>query len=204
METGARRFEPETVMISSVPDGPKKKYEGRILIDVAKELREEPVQTLLRLLQSGHGGVQMVQFSLSEDDIRRVMCHPAVGIGSDGWTLHPSAGGKPHPRSYGTFARVLGRYVREEGVLSIEEAVHKMTWFPAQRLREEGLGRIAPGCIADLVVFDPAKISDRATFEEPHRYCDGVYYVVVNGKIVLDCGVDTGVRAGRVLRRGKL
>jgi N-acyl-D-amino-acid deacylase len=144
----------------------------------------------------------MIIFGMSEDDVRRVMRHPAVAIASDGWTLNPAAGGKPHPRSYGTYARVLGHYVREEGVLRLEEAVRKMTALPAQRLRRYDLGLIRPGCRADLVVFDPDRVADRATFADPHQYCDGVTHVMVNGQLVIESGQDTGAAAGRVLRRG--
>lgn len=200
---GAREFDPEAIMISSVPDGPTKAYEGRMLTEIAAERNEEPVDAALHLLESGGGGVQMIIFSVSEEDVRRVMRHHAVAVASDGWTLSPSAGGRPHPRSYGTFARVLGRYVREDGVLGLEEAVRKMTSLPSQRLRRFDLGLIRPGFVADLVVFDPERITDLATFHDPHRYCTGVAHVIVNGQMVIENEVDTGARAGRVLRRGE-
>lgn len=201
LSSGAREFDPEAIMISSIPDGPCKVYEGRMLTEIAADRGEDPVDAALHLLESGRGGVQMIIFSMCEEDVRRVMRHPAVAIASDGWTLSPSAGGRPHPRSYGTFARVLARYVREDRVLSLEEAVRKMTSLPAQRLRRYDLGLIRPGCAADLVVFDPDRITDLATFHDPHRYCAGVAQVVVNGQVVIENAVDTGTRAGRVLRR---
>lgn len=201
--SGAREFDPEAIMISCVPDGPSKVYEGMMLTEIAAGRDEDPVDVALHLLESGRGGVQMIIFAMSEEDVRRVMRHSAVAIASDGWTLSPSAGGKPHPRSYGTFARVLGRYVREDGVLGLEEAVRKMTSLPAQRLRRYDLGLIRPGCVADLVVFDPERITDLATFHDPHRYCAGVAHVIVNGQMVIENEVDTGAMAGRVLRRGE-
>lgn len=201
--SGARDFDHKAVMISRIPDGPNKGYEGRMLTEIASDLGKDPVDAALHLLESGRGGVQMIIFAMSEEDVRRVMRHPAVAIASDGWTLSPSAGGKPHPRSYGTFARVLGRYVREDGVLGLEEAVRKMTSLPAQRLRRHDLGLIRPGCAADLVVFDPERIADLATFCDPHRYCTGVAYVIVNGQVVIENEVDTGAAAGRVLKRGE-
>jgi N-acyl-D-amino-acid deacylase len=137
---------------------------------------------------------------MAEDDVKRVMRHPAVAVASDGWTLNPKAGGKPHPRSYGTYVRVLGKYVREEKVLGLSEAVRKMTSLPAQRLRRFDLGLIRPGCIADIVVFNPDTVIDKATFQNPHQYCEGVNYVMVNGQMVLENGEDTGVNAGKVLR----
>jgi N-acyl-D-amino-acid deacylase len=145
----------------------------------------------------------MITFSMSEDDVRRVMRHPSVAVASDGWTLSPDAGGKPHPRSYGTYVRVLGHYVRREGVLSLEEAVRKMTSLPASRLGRSDLGRVAPGCQADLVVFDPETIEETATYENPHQFCRGVDQVIVNGHLVIENGDDTGAAGGRVLRRGQ-
>lgn len=197
-----REFDPAGIMISAVPDGSHKPFEGMMLADIAAARGEDPIDTALHLLERERARVQMVVFAMAEDDVRRVMRHPAVAIASDGWTLSPHAGGKPHPRSYGTYARVLGRYVREHGVLSMEEAIRKMTSLPAQRLGRYDLGLIRPGCAADLVVFDPARVVDRATFEDPHRFCEGVLHVTVNGRIVIDDGRDTGAAAGRVLRRG--
>ncbi len=198
---GEREFDAEAVMISRVPEGPMKEYEGRMLTEIAAARGEDPVDAALNILEDGRGGVQMIAFSMSEDDVRRVMRHPAVAVASDGWTLSPAAGGKPHPRSYGTFVRVLGRYVREDGVLRLEEAVRKMTSLPSQRLRRYDLGLIRPGCAADLVVFDPDRVCDLATYHDPHRFCAGVEHVIVNGQIVVEHGEDTGARAGRVLRR---
>lgn len=197
----AREFDSESIMIASVPDGVDRGYEGLMLTEIAAMRGEHPADTTLHLLETGRGGVQMIIFSMSEDDVRRVMRHPAVAIASDGWTLSPAAGGRPHPRSYGTYARVLGKYVREEGVLSLEEAVRKMTSLPAQRLRCDDRGLIRPGCAADLVVFDPERVADRGTFQAPHQFCEGVLYVAVDGQIVIEQGQDTGARTGRVLRR---
>ncbi|MDR7495679.1 MAG: D-aminoacylase [Armatimonadota bacterium] len=198
---GEREFEPEAIMISALPPGPDSACEGMMLTEIAAARGEEPVDAALGLLERHRGAVQMVVFSMSEDDVRCVMRHPAVAIASDGWTLAPEAGGRPHPRSYGTYARVLGRYVREEGVLRLEEAVRKMTSLPARRLGRRDLGLIRPGCAADLVVFDPDRVADLATFQEPHRFCAGVSHVVVGGQLVIEDGRDTGARAGRVLRR---
>ena len=195
-----REFDAAKILISAVPDGPNKRYEGMVLEDIAAERAIRPAEAALHLLEREGGYVQMVVFSMSEDDVRRVMRHPAAAVASDGWTLDPQAGGKPHPRSYGTYARTLGKYVREEGVLSLENAVRKMTSLPAQRLRAFDRGLIRPGTVADLVVFDPDRITDRATFENPHRFCEGVSHVAVAGELVIDEGEDTGAAAGRVLR----
>jgi N-acyl-D-amino-acid deacylase len=200
LSAGPRELDLSAIVISAVPEGPNKAYEGMRLADIAAARGEDPVETALHLLETERGGVQMVVFSMAEEDVRRVMRHPAVAIASDGWTLSPAAGGRPHPRSYGTYARVLGKYVREEGILRLEEAVRKMTSLPAQRLRLFDRGIIRPGAAADLVVFDPERIEDRATFEAPHQFCAGVSYVVVCGQMIVEDGQDTGLAAGRVLR----
>jgi N-acyl-D-amino-acid deacylase len=196
-----REFDPTTILISFVPAGPNKRFEGLMLTEIGAALGCEPVDAALALLEQEGGGIQQVIFGMSEDDVRRVMRHPAVAVASDGWTLDPAAGGRPHPRSYGTYARVLGRYVRDEGVLSLEEAVRKMTSLPAQRLRCFDRGLIRPGAAADLVAFDPDGVADVATFQAPHQFCAGVDWVVVNGQVVIDGGRDTGAGAGRMLRR---
>ncbi len=201
--TRGRGIDPETVMISSIPEGPNKIYEGKMLTAIAAQRGQSPAASALDLLKSESGGIQMITFAMAEEDVRQVMRHPAVAIASDGWTLSPEGGGKPHPRSYGTFARVLGKYVREEKVLRLEEAVRKMTSLPAQRLRRFDLGLIRPGCLADLVVFDPLRVAERGTFADPHQYCEGVEHVMVNGQFVIEGGTDTGAAAGKVLKRGQ-
>jgi dihydroorotase/N-acyl-D-amino-acid deacylase len=122
-------------------------------------------------------------------------------IGSDGRLVTPGEG-HPHPRWYGTFPRVLGHYVRERGVLTLEQAIHKMTGLPARRLRLAGRGVIAQGAVADLVLLDPAAVRDRGTFGDPHQYPDGIVVVLVSGVAVVDGGRLTPARPGRVLRRG--
>jgi N-acyl-D-amino-acid deacylase len=200
MTHGESEFSADTIMISFIPQGDNKHYEGKMLSEIAAERGEPVLETAFHLLVTEPKGVQMITFSMAEDDVKRVMRHPAVAVASDGWTLNPKAGGKPHPRSYGTYVRVLGKYVREEKVLGLSEAVRKMTSLPAQRLRRFDLGLIRPGCIADIVVFNPDTVIDKATFQNPHQYCEGVNYVMVNGQMVLENGEDTGVNAGKVLR----
>jgi N-acyl-D-amino-acid deacylase len=144
----------------------------------------------------------MILFQLDEGDLRRALAHPYVMIGSDGSSLATDgelASGKPHPRSYGTFPRVLARYAREQTLLSLEEAVRKMTALPAQRLRLSDRGVLAVGAKADIVAFDPDRVQDLATYEEPHRYPVGIDYVLVNGRVVIDGGAHTGVLPGRIL-----
>jgi N-acyl-D-amino-acid deacylase len=198
--TPRRDFEPDTFMIASVPAS-RPGLVGRTLSQIAAARRAEPADVMLDLLAEHGAGVQVVIFAIGEDDIRRVMSHPEVAVASDGWTLHPGAGGCPHPRSYGTFTRVLGHYVREKGVLTLTEAVRKMTSLPARRLGLADRGMLRPGCMADLAVFDPATVTDRATFTSPHQFCEGVPHVFVNGIQVISYGRDTGLPTGWVLRR---
>jgi N-acyl-D-amino-acid deacylase len=145
----------------------------------------------------------MILFQLDEADLRRALVHPRVMIGSDGSALAPYGElgeGKPHPRSYGTFPRVLGEYVREQRVLPLAQAVHKMTGLPARRLGLTDRGVLRPGARADVVVFDPRRVADRATYEAPHRYPDGIEHVIVNGRLVVRDGEHTGSLPGRLLR----
>ena len=145
-----------------------------------------------------NGGARAIYHAMDEGDVERIMRHPATAVGSDGGVSVFGAG-VPHPREYGTFARVLGRYVRERGVLTLEEAVRKMSGATAARLGLQDRGLLREGFFADVAVFDPGRIIDRATFEDPHRYADGVEYVLVNGILVVDGGAHTGARPGRVL-----
>jgi N-acyl-D-amino-acid deacylase len=145
------------------------------------------------------GGASMIYHVLDESDVQRIMRHRWTAIASDGRLSRPGAG-VPHPRAYGTFPRVLGRYVRELGVLTLEDAVRKMTGLSAARMGLSDRGRVADGLMADLVVFDPATVADQGTFAEPHQYPTGIEYVIVNGQVTVDKGAMTPIRAGRVLR----
>jgi len=148
------------------------------------------------------GGCSAIYHAIDEDDLVRIMRHPATMIASDAAPGVPVFGRNvPHPRAYGTFARVLGLYVREKKVLTLEEAVRKMSGFPAARVGLMDRGIVRPGMKADLVVFDAATIVDKATFEKPHQYAEGVSAVLVNGQVALENGRATGARAGRTLRR---
>jgi dihydroorotase/N-acyl-D-amino-acid deacylase len=178
---------------------------GKSLADMARESgREATVETAadiaIELVEGGN--CQGVFHSMSEDDVRRVMAHPFAMIASDGGVPEPGRG-MPHPRSYGTFARVLARYVRELGTLTLPDAVRRMTYAPAARLGLRDRGVIRPGAVADVTVFDAGTIRDEATFGDPHRYATGVRHVFVAGRWTLRDGEPTGVRAGRTLRRGR-
>jgi N-acyl-D-amino-acid deacylase len=135
---------------------------------------------------------------MDEADVQRVVAHPLCMIGSDGI---PSPTGKPHPRLYGTFPRVIAKYVREARLFSLEEAVRKMSGLPARRFKLGERGELREGWAADIVAFDPGTIADTATYEDPRRYPDGIDCVIVNGEVAGEAGKQTNVRAGRVLRR---
>ena len=144
------------------------------------------------------GGCQGIFHAIGEEDLERILQHPATMIGSDGEI--PTFGrASPHPRSYGTFVRVLGVYARERKILTLQDAVRKMTAFPAQRLGLLDRGLVRPGMKADLVVFDPARVRDLATFEKPHQYAEGISHVLTNGQVVFEAGAMTSARPGVVL-----
>ena len=181
----------------------KTDLEGKTLRDWAVERGLEPTPLSgARLVIEAElaGGANAIYHVLDEADVRRIMRHPQTMIASDGRLSRPGDG-HPHPRAYGTFPRVLGRYVRVERVLSLEEAVRKMTGMPAARLGLDGRGTIIAGSFADLVVFDPETVIDQATFAEPHQYPLGIDHVVVNGVVSVDGGRYVDAKAGRVLRR---
>ena len=151
-----------------------------------------------RLLREEENAVVAVMFVMDEGDVQRVLQHPHCMIGSDGL---PSPTGKPHPRLYGTFPRVLGRYVRDEGLLSLEEGVRRMTSLPAQTFGLAERGEVREGYWADLVVFDPDAIADTGTYEDPRQYPLGISHVLVNGQLVVEDAKPKHVPAGQVLAR---
>lgn len=175
---------------------------GMSIPDAAQKLvgsndLEAQLETMRRML--GAGGASMVYQFMAEDDIDRILRHPHVAIASDSG-LNVMGQGVPHPRGYGNNARALGRYVRERKVVSLEEAIRKMTSLPADQFGFADRERLAAGQAADVVVFDPARISDRATYEQPHQYPDGIVAVIVNGVPALQEGAHTRARPGKVLR----
>ena len=172
--------------------------EGRHLAEIAASRGVDPVDCMMDLLLEQDGGVSIVFFHMAEADVDQVVRWDRALIASD--SLHDQAT-KPHPRLYGTFPHILAKYVREKGLLTLEEAVRKMTSFPARRFRLGKRGLIAPGYAADLVVFDLEKISDRATYDEPKRFPEGISRVLVNGVVAVESGVHLGVSAGRVIER---
>jgi len=189
------------VLVAAMQQPENKQYEGKRMDEVAKMMGKDPLDALCDLLISEGGSADAVYFGMSEQDVRLAMQQPWVGIGSDGSAVTPEMTfvGKPHPRFYGTFPRVLGYYVREQKVLTLAEAIRKMTSFSAQINGLTDRGLLRPGMAADITVFDPNAVADKATFEDPLRYSVGIDYVIVNGTIVLNKGQHTGAKPGRVL-----
>ena len=176
---------------------------GKTLAEVAAARGTPPAETAMDLVVEDGTRVGAAYFTMSEDNLRREIALPWVSFCSD--SDAPSAEGRflqwsSHPRAYGSFARLLGKYVRDEKVISLEEAVRRLTSLPVQNLRLQRRGLLEPGFFADVVVFDPARIEDHATYDDPHRYATGVEHVAVNGTLVLRDGQPTGALPGRVVR----
>ena len=191
----------DDIQIAGVAGESNRRWEGRRIGELARARGVPGVEACLDLVLEEEGRVRMVNFVMDEEEMRRVLAHPLTMIGSDGSAIAPDwAEGKPHPRSYGCYPRVLGRYIREEKLFSLETAIHKMTGMPADQLGLAERGRLKIGYAADVVVFDADKIVDRATFDDPHQFPDGVEAVVVNGELVVHQGEHLGARPGKVLR----
>jgi len=179
---------------------PNKKYEGMSISQIAKLRGEaDPVDTCLALMAEEGGTIAGIFHTMSEADVRMVMKQPWVAIASDGSALNLDEEGVPHPRSFSTNPRVLGHYVRDERVLTLEDAVRKMTTLPAQILGLRDRGQVREGLAADLVIFDPAAVRETNSFEQPKSYPAGIPYTIVNGVVVIDGGKHTGARPGRPL-----
>ena len=192
----------EGMLLVSLSNPKYTQFEGKRMSEVIRALNKPGIDVLFELLENNNGSVPTVYFHHAEDDMRYAMKQPWVSIGSDGTAVTetgPLAAGNPHPRYFGTFPRVLARYVREEKLISMEEAIRKMTSANAAKVRQYDRGLLRAGMAADVTVFNAATIVDHATYEKPHQYATGVEYVVVNGRVVLDRGVHTGARAGVIL-----
>lgn len=194
-----------SVLISSVRTDKNRSCEGRNLSQIAEERGRPASETVLDLLEEEETGVSMVQFAMCEEDIATVMQSANTMVGSDA-SARAITGehvtGKPHPRAFGTFTRVLGHYVREKHVIPLETAIRKMTSMAAKKLGLKDRGVISVGNWADIVVFDADKVKDTATYGNPHQRSTGIEYVFVNGKLAVEHGDLTGELAGKVLRRG--
>ncbi len=188
----------EGIVMGRAGSEQNRKYEGMRLSEIAKQRGDaDPADTCLTLMAEDGGRISGMFHTMSEDDVRLVMRQPWVSIASDGSAINLAAPGVPHPRNYSTNARVLGYYVREQRVLTLEEAVRKMTTLPAQILGLRDRGQLREGFAADVVVFDPARVGETNSFEKPKSYAQGVDFVLVNGVLVIDKGEHTGAKPGR-------
>lgn len=194
---------PEKVLLIAFKNPTLKPLTGKTLADVAKLRGKSPEETAMDLVVEDGSRVGTVYFLMSEDNVRKEAGLPWVSFGSDEGSYAPHGvflKSNPHPRAYGNFARLLGRYVREARIIRLEEAVRRLTTLPAENLKLDRRGALKPGHFADVVVFDPAKIQDHATFDNPHQYATGMMHVFVNGTQVLKNGEHTGAKPGRVVR----
>lgn len=194
--------EAENVLILRVTAEENRKWQGRTLAEVAAARGTGPVETAMDLIASDRSRIQAAFFSMSEENLRAALRRPWVGICSDSASMAPEGAflrAPVHPRAYGSFARVLGRYTRDEKVLPLADAIRRMSGLPAATLGLSGRGVLREGAYADIVVFDPATVADRATFSDPHQLSAGVSEVLVNGKVTVSGGAFTGELAGRAL-----
>jgi N-acyl-D-amino-acid deacylase len=192
----------DRVRIATVKSPQHKEFEGLNLAEAARRLNTSPAEAALELLLREEGAVKMIFFGMCEEDVIRIMRHPRTIFCTDGRATAnygPLSAGKVHPRYYGAYPRILGHYVREKGVLPLEEAVKKMTLLPALKLQVKERGLIKEGYHADITIFDAENVLDLATFEDPHRYPRGIEHVLVNGTVVVSHGEHSGKLPGRVL-----
>jgi N-acyl-D-amino-acid deacylase len=192
----------ENIILSYTQNGPDKHFEGKSLAEMGKETGRNPYDITFDLIANDPNAI-MVDFYASDEDLERIIRHPEVLICTDMWTVAPEGpvtGGTPHPRAYGSFPRVLSTYVRQKRILSLEQAIHRMTGKTAKRVGLSDRGIIREDAHADVTIFDPETIQDTATFDSPAQYPNGILHVVVNGKIAVENGKHTGVAAGKILR----
>lgn len=199
----AEMIPPEDILLVSFRNEELRPLTGKTLAEVSRMRSTSPVVTAMDLIVEDDSRIGTVRFTMDEDNVRRKIALPWVSFCSDSASMAPEepfTNDQPHPRAYGSFARLLGKYVREEGILSLEEAVYRLSGFPAFNLRLVDRGRLAPDYFADIVVFDPQTVIDRATFEEPHQLATGVQHVFVNGEQVLRDEQHTGAMPGRFVK----
>jgi N-acyl-D-amino-acid deacylase len=193
---------PDRLLLASFKTEKLKPLTGKTLAEVAKMRGKDPVETIMDLVLEDRSRIGTIYFLMSEENIKKQIRQPWVSFGSDAASIAPEGvylKSSAHPRAYGNFARLLGKYVRDEKVISLAEAVRRLSGLPATNLGLEERGFLKPGMFADVIVFDPQTIADRATFANPHQYAVGVRHVFVNGVQVLKDGEHTGAKPGRAL-----
>ena len=194
---------PAGVLIGSVVNKDLESFQGKRVSEIAAAQNKDPLEALFDLILADHGQTGAIYFMMSEADLRAAMQAPFVSFCTDSGARAldgPLAGAKSHPRGWGSYPRILGRYVRDERLLTLEQAIHKMTGMPASRVGLKDRGLIKEGMYADLTIFDPRTVIDRATFEVPNQHPEGIKFVIINGRINVDNGQRTTILSGRVLR----
>jgi N-acyl-D-amino-acid deacylase len=193
---------PDKILLAGFKSEKLKPLTGKSLAEVAKMRGKDPIETIMDLLSEDESRIDAMYFLMSEENVRKELAKPWISFGSDEASQAPEGvflKSNPHPRAYGNFARVLGKYARDEKVLTLPEAVRRLSALPATNLGLDHRGFVQEGMFADVVVFDPATIADRATFDKPHQYAVGMKHVFVNGVQVLKDGEHTGAKPGRAL-----
>jgi len=194
---------PDRVLVIGFNTDSLKYLQGKTLSEIASMRGKSPEETVMDLVIDDGSNVSAVFFSMSEDNLKKQISQPWMSFGSDGKSMAPEGvflKSATHPRAYGNFARLLGKYVRDEQVITLEEAVRRLTTLPANNMKIERRGALKEGYYADVVVFDPAGIQDHSTFEDPHQLSTGMSHVIVNGVQVIRDGEHTGATPGRVVR----
>ena len=194
---------PENILVVGFKQDSLKKYIGKSLAAVATLRGKSAEETAMDLIVQDSTRVECIYFLMDENNVKKQIAIPWLSFGSDEGSFEPAGvflKSNPHPRAYGNFSRVLGKYVREEKIISLQEAIHKLSKLPATNLKIKNRGEIKKGNYADIVIFDPAKINDKATFEKPHQYAEGMIHVFVNGKQVLKDGEHTGATPGQFVK----
>jgi len=194
---------PENIVLGVLKNDSLKYLTGKTVAQVAASRKTSPAETIIDLVVQDNSPVESVYFLMSEENICKQIILPWVSFGSDEQSLAPEGvflKSNPHPRAYGNFSRLLGKYVRDEKIIPLEEAIRKLTSLPAKNMKIQKRGLLKEGYFADIVIFDPQKIQDHATFQSPHQYSTGITDVFVNGKQVLKNGEHTGAKPGRVVR----
>jgi N-acyl-D-aspartate/D-glutamate deacylase len=191
------------ILVASTLDPALSRYEGRRLDEIARSEGKDPIDMLMDIVIADRGNTSKIYFSMSEEDMTAALRHPLVSMCTDSGASATDgilSKDRNHPRAWGSAARILGRYVREQKLLPLEEAVRKMTSLPATRMHLDARGQVRPGFFADLVVFDPATVAEKTTYENPWQFSVGIPYVAVNGALVVDGGAVTAARPGRILK----
>ena len=192
------------IIVSYVKTKGNKDIEGMNIADIAAKRGESIVDTVCELMIDERCEAMNITFWGEEEDVDTLVQHPAVMPCSDGWLLAPTGmlgAGKPHPRCYGAFPRYLHQYVVEKKILRLEDAVRRMTSMPASRLKLQDRGVLREGMKADITVFNPKTIKDKATFEDPHKYPEGIQYVIINGAMIIEKGKHTGALNGEIIKK---